>query len=167
MKKIKCVILSGFLLLAGVTVRAQMIQPDTLNNRANKPHVEIKVKKAYDKNGNIIRYDSTYVWTYNNHSGNVHINPDSLMSKFMPFFRKNLPDSLLQIFGNPDINMNDSAMMKDFFNNAHFFDQWQQGLFNMKKEMQAMDALRMEFLKRYLHEYKRGNKKNPVKAGIY
>ncbi len=159
--------MSVFLLLAGMTVRAQMVQPDTLNNRANKPHVEIKVKKAYDKNGNIVRYDSTYVWTYSNHNGNMHINPDSLLSSFLPFFRENLPDSLLQVFGNPDIDMNDSAMMMNFFNNAHFFDQWQQGLFHMQKEMRTMDSLRMEFLKGYLHKHKKMLKESPGKAGFY
>jgi len=42
-------------LLAGIATHAQMLQPDSLNNKANKPQVRIRVKKVYDKNENIIR----------------------------------------------------------------------------------------------------------------
>lgn len=165
MKKIKSIILSAFLLLAGMTAYAQIVHS---HNHTNKPQVHINVKKVYDKNGNIIRYDSTYEWTYSNHSGKSNINLDSLMGQFVPFFRENLPDSLSRVFGNPDFNLNDSAMMLNFFNNAHFFGRWQKEIFDMKHEMQAMDSLRMEFLKRYMHEKKcSGKKKYPLKAGVY
>jgi hypothetical protein len=91
-----------------------------------------------------------------------------LMGDFKPFFRENLPDSLLQFFGNPGFNLNDSAMMMDFFNNAHFFDQWQKEIFDMHREMQAMDSLRMQFLKKYMLEMQHpGKENNPSKAGIY
>ncbi len=167
MKKIKSIILSVLLLLAGMAVHAQRVHTDKQDSHANKPQVHINVKKAYDKNGNIIRYDSTYEWTYSNHSSKGNINLDSLMGHFMPFFRENLPDSLSQVFGNPDFNLNDSAMMLNFFNNAHFFDEWQKEVFDMKHEMQAMDSLRMEFLKRYMHKRRHaGNKRNPLGAGI-
>ncbi len=168
MKKIKSIILSALLLLAGMTAHAQIVNADKQESHANKPQVHINVKKVYDKNGNIIRYDSTYEWTYSNHSGKSNINLDRLMGQFVPFFRENLPDSLSRVFGNPDFNLNDSAMMLNFFNNVHFFDQWQKEIFDMKHEMQAMDSLRMEFLKRYMHEKKySGKKRNPLKAGVY
>lgn len=168
MKKIKSIILSALLLLAGMTAHAQIVSADNQNSHANKPQVHINVKKVYDKNGNIIRYDSTYEWTYSNHSGKESINLDSLMGHFMPFFRKNLPDSLLRIFGNPDFNLNDPSMMLNFFNNARFFDQWQEEVFDMNHEMRALDSLRMEFLKRYMHEKRHsGEKRNPLKAGVY
>ncbi len=165
MKRIRNVILSALFLLAGIAAHAQNLKSDSLNNKANKPQIQIKVKKVYDKNGNIIRYDSTYTWTYNSQNGKKSIRIDSLMRHFMPFFRKNLPDSLLQVFGNPDINLNDSAMMMDFFNNNHFFDRWQNKVFDMNRELKAMDSLRMEFLKKYTHELKH-RQKHP-KAGIY
>jgi uncharacterized protein YycO len=168
MKKIKSIILSAFLMVAGTTVRAQNLNAENGNIHANKPQVHINVKKAYDKNGNIIRYDSTYEWTYSSHNGKQDINLDSLMGHFMPFFRENLPDSLSRVFGNPNLNPDDSAMMMNFFNNAHFFDQWQKEVFDMNHEMQAMDSLRMEFLKNYMRKKKHsGKRRNPLKAGVF
>ncbi len=165
MKRIRNVILSGIFLLAGIAAHAQIIQPDSHNNKTNKPQVRIKVKKVYDKNGNIIRYDSTYTWIYDSQNGKNNISVDSLMSHFMPFFRKNLPGSLSQVFGNPDIDLNDSVMMIDFFNNDHFFNRWQKEVFDMNREMKAMDSLRMDFLKKYLRESQHRQKTS--KAGIY
>ncbi len=167
MKKIKSIILSAFLLMAGMTVHAQIVNTENRNIHANKPQVHINVKKAYDKNGNIIRYDSTYEWTYSSHNGKQNINLDSLMGHFMPYFRENLPDSLSQAFGNPALNLNDSTMMMNFFNNAHFFDQWQKEVFDMNHEMRAMDSLRMQFLKNYMREKRHsGKRKNSIKAGV-
>ncbi len=168
MKQMKSILLSVLLLLATMGLQAQVRHRRKADNQVNKPQIHINVKKQYDKNGNIIRYDSTYVWTYSTHNGKENINLDSLMRQFIPYFRENLPDSLAGIFGNPSFNLNDSAMMMDFFNNSHFFDQWQQGLFNMQKEMETMDSLRMSFLKRYLNHHRRKSlKKNPLKAGFY
>lgn len=165
MKRIRNVILSALFLLAGIAAHAQILQPDSLNNKTSKPQIRIKVKKVYDKNGNIVRYDSTYTWTYNSQNGEKSIRVDSLMSHFIPFFRENLPGSLSEVFGNPNIDLNDSAMMMNFFNNDHFFDQWQRKVFDVNREMRALDSLRMEFLKKYLHE-PRHRQKRP-KAGIY
>jgi hypothetical protein len=54
-------------------------------NAANEPKVDVKVNKQYDENGNLIAYDSTYVWSYSNASGNqVDVNIDSVLSRFKP-----------------------------------------------------------------------------------
>ncbi len=167
MKTIKSIALCLALLFSVSLMQAQVVQTDTLQEQANKPQVRIKVQKKYDKNGNIVQYDSTYEWTYHNGSRNVHIDMREMMGDFKPFFRQNLPDSLLQIFGNPHFNLNDSSMMEDFFNSADFFGQWQKELFDMNREMRTMDSLRMEFLKRYLQNEKhKGKRKNPLKASI-
>ncbi len=168
MKNVISIILSVLFLLAGMTVQAQIVQPDSLANSTAKPQVQIKVKKIYDKNGNIVQYDSTYVWTYHNEKGSAHIDMHRLMDNFKPYFRENLPDSLLQVFGNPNFNLNDSAMMMNFFNNPHFFDMWQKEIFDMNHEMRTMDSLRVKFLKRYMLQEKHiGKQKNPLKAGGY
>ncbi|UBM62281.1 hypothetical protein LA303_12905 [Candidatus Sulfidibacterium hydrothermale] len=168
MKTMRNIFLSVIFMFAAAGVKAQIIQPDTTGNAMNKPQVHIQVQKKYDKNGNLIRYDSTYEWTYRNGNENVHIDMQQMMGDFKPFFRQNLPDSLLQIFGNPNFDLNDSSMMDAFFNNAHFFDDWQKEIFDMNREMRTMDSLRMEFLKRYMHHLKhQGKQKNPLKAGVY
>jgi len=168
MKTIKSIILSVFLLVAATDMQAQILQPDSQASNTAKPQVQIKVKKIYDKNGKVVQYDSTYVWTYHNGNENFHINMHQLMGDFKPFFRENLPDSLLQFFGDPGFNLYDSAMMLDFFNSDHFFDQWQKELFDMHRELRTMDSLRMEFLKKYMQEMKHpGKQKNPLNDGIY
>jgi hypothetical protein len=168
MKKMIIAILSVFMAFTAISTQAQILQPDTSNKNFAKPQVHIKVQKKYDKNGNIVQYDSTYEWTYHNGKKDVHIDMQQMMGDFKPFFRQNLPDSLLRVFGNPDFNLNDSAMMQDFFNNAHFFDRWQKEIFNMNREMREMDSLRMEFLKRYMKGAgKKGKNRNPLKGKIY
>lgn len=168
MKTTRNVFLSLLFLFTALGLQAQIMQPDTLQGKMNRPQVRIKVQKKYDKNGHIVQYDSTYEWTYHNGNENVHIDMRQMMGDFKPFFRQNLPDSLLQFFGNPHFDLNDSAMMNDFFNNADFFGQWQKELFNMNRQMRTMDSLRMEFLKRYMQNIKhKGRRENPLKGGIY
>ncbi len=168
MKTMRNIILLSVFVLSTVWVKGQILQPDSLKTGNNKPHIEIKVHKKYDKNGHLVQYDSTYVWTYHNGHRNVHIDMRQMMGDFRPFFRQNLPDSLLRVFGHPGFDLNDTSMMGDFFNNPHFFDDWQKELFDMNREMRAMDSLRMEFLKRYMKNLEHhGQRKNPLKAGIY
>lgn len=168
MKTMRNILLSFLFVFFAGNIRAQVLQPDSLSRTKNKPQVRIKVQKRYDKNGNIVQYDSTYEWTYHNGNENVHIDMRRMMGDFKPFFRQNLPDSLLQVFGAPHFDLNDSSMMHDFFNSADFFGQWQKELFDMNREMRMMDSLRMEFLKRYMQNVKhKGKRKNPLKAGIY
>jgi len=46
-----------------------------------EPDVDISVNKEYDENGNIIRYDSTYSYSY---SGGSYAEFDSIMKSMMP-----------------------------------------------------------------------------------
>jgi hypothetical protein len=124
---------------------------DTINTGINKPKVEIKVNKVYDENGNVIEYDSVYTWSYSNSTGNVRINidPDSLFRQFIPWFGEHL-----NAFSNPFSSkvLNDSTMYLDFFNNDHFFDQWQDELFDFRNEMRRMDSLKRVFFDKFLKE---------------
>jgi hypothetical protein len=168
MKTLKSMLLPVLIFFLAGNLPAQVLQPETKSVKKNKPRINIHVQKKYDKNGNLIQYDSTYEWTFHNGNENVHIDMQQMMGDFKPFFRQNLPDSLLQIFGSPHFDLSDSSMMNDFFNSNNFFGQWQKELFDMNREMRTMDSLRMEFLKRYMQNIKHhGKRKNPLKAGIY
>lgn len=64
-------------------------QSKTENNCANQPQENIKVNKEYDKNGNLISYDSTYSYSYSSSSMD-EIDPqkrDSLLNEFKSFFK--------------------------------------------------------------------------------
>lgn len=91
----------------------------------NQPKVHIDVNRQFDENGNVIRYDSTYSWSWSNADGNIN---DSLFSQFFPKsnFMFDRPFSLLY---------DDSTFFKPFdfpsFQDP-FFD------FNLDKDMQEM-----------------------------
>ena len=139
-------------MLAGLMVSAQSVN-DTTNVELNKPQIKIKVNKIYDENGNVVGYDSTYVWSYSNTTNgkSITINPDSLLSRFKPYF-----DEHFQMPSDPFSGkfFNDSSIYFDFFRNDHFFDQWQNQLFNFKQDIERMDSLKKRFFKKYIQEQK-------------
>lgn len=83
-----------------------------------KPDVKIEVNKDYDKNNNIVRYDSSYSYSY---SSSGSFPPDSIFSKLnWPGIRKFGDNS----FGFKDPFMTDSLHHSYFdllFPDDHFF----------------------------------------------
>ena len=59
----------------------QTFAQDTNKNKANKPDVKYKVNKEYDDKGNVIRYDSTYSYSWSENGQNPQ-NIDSLLKNF-------------------------------------------------------------------------------------
>jgi len=115
---------------------------------ANKPKVEIKVNKVYDDNGNLVGYDSTYVWSYSNVEGDsVFVNPDTLMFEFRPYFYEHFPDFKLP--ESEDIFFNDSAFYQDFFMPDYFYERWQQSLRESDRVFREMDSLKNIFFKEH------------------
>ncbi len=113
-----------------------------------KPKVSVKVNKVYDENGNIVRYDSTYVWSYSNGTKiGSEINADSLFNEFKPWFDDKAFISVDPF--NKDF-FSDSTMYLDFFNNDKFFEQWQDELFDFNRQINQMDSLKKLFFKNYL-----------------
>jgi hypothetical protein len=53
-------------------------------------------------------------------------------------------------------------MYLDFFNNDHFFDDWQNELFNFQDEMKHLDSLKQLFFNKFLEEEKKKVKKDKV-----
>ena len=146
----KKVLLFMAIMVSGMMAKSQSIV-DTVTINNGKPQVTIKVNKVYDENGNVVGYDSTYVWSYSNSKSETtpDINPDSLFRAFKPWFEQQL-DVPSSPFSKDFFN--DSTMYLDFFNNEHFFDQWQNELFDFNNEIKKMDSLKQLFFKRYLNE---------------
>jgi len=161
----KRIIFLWVFIFVGFTTQARIVR-DSNRKAANKPKIQVKVNKVYDKNGNIVRYDSTYTWSYSSDNNGRKIDVDSLMSRFMPYLRGHLPDALAKEFSNPDMRSNDSALILDFFNDEHFFNKWQTQLFDFPQQLREMDSLKREFIRHYLPN-KEKNKRERLKAGIY
>ncbi|MBE0651266.1 MAG: hypothetical protein IH595_10545 [Bacteroidales bacterium] len=161
----KMIFIAG-LLLTSVIVFAKNKQDTVKYTKPGNPKIQYNVHKVYDKNGNLIRYDSTYSWSYHHNSQGRQIDVDSVFRKFMPYFRQNFPNSDVQSMQNHFMDMPDSAMILDFFNNKDFFNQWQGQLFDFQQQIREMDSLRNRFLKQYMQKQRKSQNKIP-NAGIY
>jgi hypothetical protein len=90
----------------------------------NVPSEKSTVNKEYDENGNLIQYDSTYVWQWNSDSSiGFPTNPDSIFGNHFPEFFGNFnSDSIFQRFGFSEKNM----LMP--FDHEHFFSHFQHSI---------------------------------------
>ena len=108
MKKIT-VLVVVFFLISNFSFSQLEIYIDTIKN--NSPNESWNVNKKYDKDGNIIQYDSSYSYSYS--STGEYLNIDSLITNF----------GINNFFSNPfdlDSSFNfhnqKSRMMENFFN---------------------------------------------------
>lgn len=112
----------------------------------NKPKINVKVNKQYDKSGKMIKYDSTYSYVYSGKSGkNTRADNDSIFNQFRSYF--NIHSSDLFDRQNQNVFFNDSLFKYDFFNDDYF-----QKRFELNKDMFSqffwqMDSLKGSFLK--------------------
>ena len=118
-----------------------------VTEKAVKPKVDIKVNKVFDKNGNLVKYDSTYVWTYSNINGDsVTVNADTVLSEFRPFFDEQFPD--INMPGVDDFLYSDSSFYQNFFMHDYFFDRWQHSQKESERIFREMDSLKNMFFQR-------------------
>ncbi len=113
----------------------------------NEPKVDIKVNKVYDENGNLIGYDSTYVWSYTNVYGDsIVVNPDSVLYQFKPIIGSNFPG----FFENYDQEFfGDSLFYHDFMAPDYFMDRWEKEMSRMSQMMREMDSLKELFFRQH------------------
>jgi hypothetical protein len=113
-----------------------------------QPNGQWKVNKEFDKNGNLIKYDSIYSWSSNNRYDNLSsINKDSLLQSFQSRFFKDYSHFKNQGFS--DLFTQDSLFSKHFFNDD-FFDS------GFGRDFMDIDEIRKEMLnrqKRFLDKY--------------
>lgn len=113
------------------------------NSKSNiVPQSQIQVNKEYDENGNITRYDSTYISTWSSDSTTIIMNLDSIRSQ-MGFPQNDIFD---QFFNPSDLFGSNSfdEMQKNFFKqNQQFFNQF--GIGNIDSMMNSMLGNRQNF----------------------
>lgn len=127
-------------------------QQKDLNNKAqsniekNEPRAEIKVNKIYDDEGNMVRYDSTYVWSYSNVAGDsVFVDVDSVMSRFQPFM--DAKNRFYFPFFHTEPFIQDSIFYYDFLDNDYFMHRWENSMESMTDMMREMDSLKSQFFR--------------------
>ena len=117
---------------------------DSIQNE--NPKIEIKVKKRYNNKGDIIGYDSTYLYSYTYSNGETkNIDIDSLLNQFKPFFFNNSPDIFNHSFDN--FFTPDSIFKFNFFDNDFFQKNFKEDRFNFERIMRQMDSVKNEYFK--------------------
>jgi hypothetical protein len=155
MKTVNKFVLSCLILLFAFKGFSQ--NQDTITN----PNEDIRVNKEFDENGNLIRYDSTYVYTWSSDS-TMNFKHEKIMEmrkkmeEHMQKFFKN--DSLIhRDFKHPffdDTFFKDDFFEHDFFNNEFFkqMEKMMEGERFFRKEHNMkmhhdLDSLHKEFMK--------------------
>jgi hypothetical protein len=113
----------------------------------NSPNTSINVKKIYDKNGNVVQYDSSYSSFYSSIKGNPHLR-DSIFNNFRNDFNDKYFFSNEPFFKN--FFFDDSAMNKDFFRNDFFFKHFRSDMARMDSLFQGMDSVKNDFFNKHL-----------------
>ena len=126
---------------------------DTAN--VNAPKTDIRVNKEYDKNGNLIKYDSTYSYFYSN-SKNNDGKRDSIFESFKNHFNQDYFFSNEPYFH--DLFFQDSLLKYDFYKKDFFYDRFRQNMNRMDRLFREMDSLKNGF-------YKEQIKPVPKKSG--
>ena len=122
MKKITVLVLV-FFLISNSSFSQLEVYVDTIKN--DSPNESCNVNKSFDKNGNIVQYDSSYSYSYS--STGEYLNIDSLITNF----------GINNFFSNPfdlDSSFNfhnqKSKMMENFFNEFMEIDSFFNDLFD-------------------------------------
>ena len=108
----------------------------------NQPKEDIKVNKEYDKDGNLIRYDSTYTYYYSNIDGNKTVG-DSIFNNFRSMFEDRYPFSTKPYFDN--LFFEDSLLHYDFYKKDFFHDRFMQNMQRMDRMFWEMDSIKNKF----------------------
>ena len=117
------------------------------------------MNKVYDENGNLIGYDSTYVWSYTNVQGDsVSVEADSVLSRFKPLINSRYPGFLNNY---DEMFFNDSSFYRYFLAPDYFIDRWEKEMSQSNELMRKMDSLKELFFQEQYPGLK--NKKQKTK----
>jgi hypothetical protein len=138
-------IISGFLL--GIflsSCQAQPFKQDGENTNIIKPKHNYSVNKTYDKEGNLIAYDSTYTYSYSTFEDDT-LMPDTLLNSFRKQFNESYFFSEDPFFS--DFYFDDSFMPNDFFTRR-----FRENMRQMDALFQGMDSIKNEFFRQNFGE---------------
>lgn len=144
-------LLIGAVSLSFCSCNGQEKQPNknNLNEVKQPPKEDIQVNKEYDKDGNLIKFDSTYTYFYSNIEKN-QIVEDSIFNNFRIMFDKSYPFSNQPFFN--DIFFQDSLMKYDFYKEDFFTERFKRNIERTEKMFHEMDSLKNKFFLEQFHE---------------
>jgi len=111
-------------------------------SKGTAPQTNIKVNKEYDKNGNLIRFDSAYSSYYSNIKGDS-ILKDSIFNNFKSQFNNNYFFSNQPYF--KDFFFADSLLKYDFYKKDFFYNRFRQNMERMDSLFRGMDIVKNDY----------------------
>jgi hypothetical protein len=114
----------------------------TTKDSINAPKTAIKVNKEYDKNGNLIKYDSTYSYYYSNIQNNPVL-ADSILNIFKNNFNEKYFFSNAPYFN--DMFFQDSLMFYDFYKKDFFQNRFKNNMSSAERMFWEMDSIKNMF----------------------
>jgi hypothetical protein len=108
----------------------------------NLQQTNIKVNKEYDKNGNIIKYDSTYSSYYSNIKTDSNLK-DSIYKNFKNQFNRSYFFSNQPFFR--DFFFADSLLRYDFYKKDFFYNRFRNNMDRMDSLFKGMDIMKNDF----------------------
>lgn len=109
---------------------------------ANSPQTNINVKKEYDKNGNILSYDSTYSYYYSSIKNDT-VKRDSIYELFKNQFNQKYFFSSEPYFHN--FFFQDSLLKYDFYKKDFFTNRYRNNMSKMDSLFWNMDIMKNDF----------------------
>lgn len=119
------------------------LSTDTLAQGINTPHVDVRVNKQYDENGNLVSFDSTYTSIYRSQNGDPAF-MDSVFNDFKP--RMGLRYPFLNDPGFNDLFFNDTLFHHDFFHDDFFQKRMEMNDRFMHRMMVELDSMKNAYL---------------------
>jgi len=110
----------------------------------NQPQTNIKVNKEYDKNGNLVRYDSSYSYYYSNIKNDT-AKRDSIFELFKNQFNHQYFFSNEAYFN--DFFFQDSLLEYDFYKRDFFTNRFRNNMRRMDSLFWNMDVMKDEFFR--------------------
>ena len=146
MKKI--VILFSVLFIFS-SCNGQEVKEKTNEGEANlnevKPKESWSVDREFDEDGNLIKLDSTYSWSFSSDGKEISSKTvDSLMNSFRSRFDSDFPSKINKNFF--DFFAQDSFGEKSFLQDDFFMNNWNSRMEEMEKMMKRSDSIHKFFL---------------------
>lgn len=142
-------IIAVTLILYSCNGQEKRVENDKLSDVINAPKEDIKVNKEYDKDGNLIRYDSTYTYFYSKIEKKPFIE-DSIFNNFRNMFDTNYPFLYKPFFN--DLFFQDSLMKYDFYKEDFFTERFRRNREYSEKMFHEMDSLKNKFFMEQYHK---------------
>lgn len=108
----------------------------------NSPQTKIKVNKEYDKDGNLIRYDSASSYYYSNIQNDTGLR-DSIFNSFKSHFNQKYFFSDEPFFNH--FFFEDSLSKYNFYKNDFFLNRFRRNMERMDSLFRGMDSVKNEF----------------------